>query len=79
MQFAAAHQAPALFQVRSVCIFERSIGQERSALEWTHCFSPSLITPALCKQSAFMTIRAADAASVIGKINSISSARCMAE
>src|SRR6516162_6152798 len=29
------------------------------ALEWTHCFSPSLIMPALCRQSAFMTIRAA--------------------
>ena len=49
------------------------------ALEWTHCFSPSLITPALCRQSAFMTIRAADAASLIGKINSMSHARCMAE
>ena len=49
------------------------------ALEWTHCFSPSLITPALCRQSAFMTIRAADAASLIGKINSTSHARCMAE
>jgi len=31
------------------------------------------------RQSAFMTIRAADAASLIGKINSISHARCMAE
>jgi hypothetical protein len=28
MQFAATHQAPGLFQVRSRCIFERPIGQE---------------------------------------------------
>jgi hypothetical protein len=44
------------------------------ALKWTHCFSSSLITPALCRQSAFMTIRAAEAASLIGKINSPSCA-----
>src|SRR6516162_1598834 len=49
------------------------------ALEWTHCFSPSPIAPALCRQSAFMTIRAADAASLIGKIDSMSHAHCMAE
>jgi hypothetical protein len=28
MQLAAAHQAPALFQVRSGYVFERPIGQE---------------------------------------------------
>jgi hypothetical protein len=28
MQLAAAHQAPALFQARSGCVFERPIGQE---------------------------------------------------
>ncbi len=28
MQLAAPHQAPALFQVRSGCVFERRIGQE---------------------------------------------------
>jgi hypothetical protein len=28
MQFAAAHQAPILFEVRSGCVFERPIGQE---------------------------------------------------
>src|SRR6516164_7352385 len=49
------------------------------ALECTHCFSASLITPALWRQSAFMSIRAADAASLIGKINSMSHARCMAD
>jgi len=49
------------------------------ALEWTHCLSSSLITPALWRESAFMTIRAADAASLIGKINSMSHARRMAE
>jgi hypothetical protein len=47
------------------------------ALEWTCCFSASLIIPALWRQSAFMVIRAADATSLIGKINSMS--RCMAE
>jgi hypothetical protein len=30
MQFAAPHQAAALFQVRSGCVFERPIGQERT-------------------------------------------------
>src|SRR4029077_9935520 len=48
------------------------------ALESTNCFSNSLIMPALWRQSAFMSIRAADAASLIGKINSMSHARCMA-
>jgi len=48
------------------------------ALESTNCFSASLIMPALWRQSAFMSIRAAEAASLIGNINSISHARCMA-
>jgi hypothetical protein len=30
MQLAAAHQVPALFQVRLGCVFERPIGQERT-------------------------------------------------
>ena len=79
MQLAATHQAPALFQVRSTCVFKRRMAKNVRALEWTRCFSPSLITPALWRQSAFMTIRAADAASLMGKINSMSHARCMAE
>jgi hypothetical protein len=51
-------------QLRSGCIFESRIGQEDGALEWTHCFSASLIMPALSMQ--FISIRAADAASLIG-------------
>jgi hypothetical protein len=47
------------------------------ALEWTYCFSASLIIPAVWRQSAFMTMRAADAASLIRKINSLSRPRCM--
>ncbi len=47
------------------------------ALKWTYCFSASLIIPALWRQSAFMSIRAAEAASVVGKITSMSSAHCM--
>ena len=45
------------------------------ALEWTHCLSPLLITPALWRQSAFMIIRAADTASLTGKINLMSQTR----
>ena len=78
-QLAAAHQAPSLFQVRSGCVFERPIGQEWTRSRMDPLLLPVLITPALCRQSAFMTIRAADAASLIGKINSMSHARCMAE
>jgi hypothetical protein len=79
MQLAAAHQAPAFFQVRSGCVFERPIGQEWTRSRIDPLLLPLAITPALCRQSAFMTIRTADAASLIGKINSMSHARCMAE
>jgi len=37
-------------------------------LESTHCFCCSLITPALHRQSASIAIKAAEAASLIGKI-----------
>src|SRR6516165_9813332 len=46
-------------------------------LESTHCFCCSLITPALCRESAFTAIKAAEAASWIGKIISMSSWRCI--
>jgi hypothetical protein len=81
MQLAAAHQAPALFQVRSGCVFESPIiGQE-----WTRSRMDRLLLPVADNASVvqavslYTTIRAADAASLIGKINSMSHARCMAE
>jgi hypothetical protein len=77
MQFAATHQAPALFQVRSGCVFERPIGQE-----WTRSRIDPLLLPLSDNASvvqAVSPIRPADAASLIGKINSMSHARCMAE
>jgi hypothetical protein len=40
IQLAAAHQAPALFQVRSGCVFERPIGQE-----WTRSRMDPLLLP----------------------------------
>jgi hypothetical protein len=40
MQLAAAHQTPALFQVRSCCVFERPIGQE-----WTRSRMDPLLLP----------------------------------
>jgi hypothetical protein len=40
MQLAAAHQAPALFQVRSGCVFGRPIGQK-----WTRSRMDPLLLP----------------------------------
>jgi hypothetical protein len=40
MQLAAAHQAPALFQVQSGCVFEYPIGQE-----WTRSRIDPLLLP----------------------------------
>jgi hypothetical protein len=40
MQFAAANQAPALFQMRSGCVFDRPIGQE-----WTRSRMDPLLLP----------------------------------
>jgi len=79
MQLPAAHQASTFFQVDQAASLSVPSVKNGRALEWTHCFSQSLITPTLCRQSAFMTIRAADAASLIGKINSMSHAPCMAK
>jgi hypothetical protein len=75
-------------QARSGCVFEPYIMQEcadpgidplllliaRQGYQLTR-----LITPALRRQSAFMAIRAADAASVIGKMASMSNGRCVVE
>src|SRR5262249_8840518 len=70
-----------LFLVRCDQAASLSVASAKNvrALEYTHGFSASLIPPAWGRQSAFISIRAADAASLIGKINSMSHARCMAE
>ena len=79
MQLPAAHQASTFFQVDQAASLSVPSVKNGRALEWTHRFSSSLITPALCRQSAFMTIRVADATSLTGKINSMSHERCMLE
>ena len=64
-------------QVRLGCVFKGRIVQKRAGSRMDVLLHGLIVIPALWRQSAFMSIRAADAASLIGKINSLSRARCM--